>query len=640
MENDSGILELRDLNPKGKAGEAGTPTEYSLYDSEDDLDELEDLDLEATSKWWPSFCKHLILLLVVASISMIAISCLVHFQEVDFRQVLVQSLPRNSGWDKNLSFLLLTWIALVFCFGILLSFLLSAIPAFVLSFNRLIVPGKIETTKEYIESFQELRSIFLYSITITFGFILYCILLRYSATVDLEQTGVTVDIFRALLWFLIISYFVAAEKFLIQLISVRFHRTAYKQRIEEAKVATHILDNLNTAVSKSGLSYSKIVKIEQARAAKTRGFTDRGGTNSDSEYGDYETQLSFMQPSNSNTFRSSKANSQRGINMSLNSDPLKLTEEDPSSLLAARKLSRKIFFALKKDKRQLGPEDFIPWFKTREEADQAFNFFDKDGNGDVSRREMRDAILRAYKERKDLVKALRDMSQVIGKLDKFLCIMALLLAISICGIFFGKNTREILIAINAFFFGCKFMITESITQFLQSIVFLFAMHPYDVGDRVYIEKFTYFVKKVGLLGTEFRCTNGQITYIPHHILITKIIYNARRSEKQVDTIDFLISYDTPKEKIVMLKEHIDNYVKEVESREFTLNPPLVIDSLEDSNKMKMFILLEHKFNWQDNTKRNIRKTRFLMKLRDICTELSLSYDLPIQKVIHMDSSAS
>jgi hypothetical protein len=49
----------------------------------------------------------------------------------------------------------------------------------------------------------------------------------------------------------------------------------------------------------------------------------------------------------------------------------------------------------------------------------AFAIFDKDDNGDISKKEMREAVQRIYRERKDLVSSLKvrllETSRIISK---------------------------------------------------------------------------------------------------------------------------------------------------------------------------------------------------------------------------------
>ncbi|KAF9098316.1 hypothetical protein BGX29_007716 [Mortierella sp. GBA35] len=61
--------------------------------------------------------------------------------------------------------------------------------------------------------------------------------------------------------------------------------------------------------------------------------------------------------------------------------------------------------------------DFYPYFDTEDEAKATFAMFNKDSNGDISKKETKEKIFYIYKECKNLHTALRDLSQAVGKLD-------------------------------------------------------------------------------------------------------------------------------------------------------------------------------------------------------------------------------
>lgn len=84
---------------------------------------------------------------------------------------------------------------------------------------------------------------------------------------------------------------------------------------------------------------------------------------------------------------------------------------------SAKKTARRLFEGLGGARDYLLPEDFRPYFATRADAEVAFGLFDKDGNGDISKKEMRSAVQRIYRERKALKASLSDMGSAVRKLD-------------------------------------------------------------------------------------------------------------------------------------------------------------------------------------------------------------------------------
>jgi hypothetical protein len=75
---------------------------------------------------------------------------------------------------------------------------------------------------------------------------------------------------------------------------------------------------------------------------------------------------------------------------------------------SAKKLARKLFEGLDEDKGGvLTRDEFEPYFKNPADAAEAFKVFDKDGNGDIDRKEMRNAVSRIYRERRALATSLK-----------------------------------------------------------------------------------------------------------------------------------------------------------------------------------------------------------------------------------------
>lgn len=77
--------------------------------------------------------------------------------------------------------------------------------------------------------------------------------------------------------------------------------------------------------------------------------------------------------------------------------------------------------------------------------------------------------------------------------------------------------------------GLSWLIGGSLAEVLTSIIFLFIKHPYDVGDRVEINKITYTVKEIRLLSTIFLDGNACLVQAPNTVLNADLIHNMRRS---------------------------------------------------------------------------------------------------------------
>jgi hypothetical protein len=176
---------------------------------------------------------------------------------------------------------------------------------------------------------------------------------------------------------------------------------------------------------------------------------------------------------------------------------------------SARRLARKLFINLGHHRDTLVADDFLPYFKTDAEAREAFGFFDADKNGDISKSEMRDAVQRIYRERRALATSLRDMGSAVSKLDGVLLGLVLIIVVFIWLLIFNRSsTLANIVPLSTFVVGecaapaaaCScllltprgpgfsFVFGNSAKTIFESMIFIFATHPYDVGDLVCIDE--------------------------------------------------------------------------------------------------------------------------------------------------------
>ncbi|KAF9039670.1 hypothetical protein BDZ89DRAFT_945114 [Hymenopellis radicata] len=306
---------------------------------------------------------------------------------------------------------------------------------------------------------------------------------------------------------------------------------------------------------------------------------------------------------------------------------------DMGSLHSARRLARKLFSALNNERDFLIVDDFYPYFRTTDEARDAFLLFDKDGNGDISKREMREAVQRIYRERKSLVSSMKDAGSAVSKLD-FVCLgLCLVGIIFVCMLIFNKDdTLTSLVPLATIILGFSFIFGNSAATLFESMIFIFSTHVFDVGDLVMIDDQVLEVREFGMFSTVFRRVDGQEIVAPNSLLASsKLIHNLRRSNSMWETTNIQIAYNTPLEVIEEIRNGIKKYIAE-NNRDWS-GMDLNIDKMEFQNAIHLIVAMEHRPNWQDWGGRWARRTKFMRNLKTILEDLKVRYTLPVQPVI-------
>jgi small-conductance mechanosensitive channel len=74
------------------------------------------------------------------------------------------------------------------------------------------------------------------------------------------------------------------------------------------------------------------------------------------------------------------------------------------------------------------------------------------------------------------------------------------------------------------YLGLSWLIGATLQEVLSSIIFLFIKHPFDVGDRVFLNKETYTVKEIHLLSTIFLDSSSGVVQAPNNQLNTLVSF--------------------------------------------------------------------------------------------------------------------
>lgn len=92
-----------------------------------------------------------------------------------------------------------------------------------------------------------------------------------------------------------------------------------------------------------------------------------------------------------------------------------------------------------------------------------------------------------YVERKSLAHSLNDTKTAIEELNKLASAVVLIVIIIVWLLLMGLLTTQILVFISSQLLLVVFMFGNTARTVFEAIIFVFVMHPFDVGDRCVVD---------------------------------------------------------------------------------------------------------------------------------------------------------
>ncbi len=320
-----------------------------------------------------------------------------------------------------------------------------------------------------------------------------------------------------------------------------------------------------------------------------------------------------------------------GRQVKLSNHPRKVVSELLRSSNSAQVLARRLFRTYTQNGSDfLMPQDLRPAFPTDEEAEAAFGVFDRDLNGDVSMEELEAFCDEVHREKKAIAASLKDLDSVITKLDRVLLFIIFFISVLIFVSIISASAAATLASLSTAVLGLSWMLSATAQEFLQSIIFVFVKHPFDVGDRVTVYGNTgvnmtgddYYVTEISLLYTEFKKMEGHIVQAPNSVLNNLFILNHRRSGALADVFELKMRYGTPSSVIKELQARMSEFVLE-NKRDFTSKIITEVRNFEDAYRMTVNFICFHKTSFQNELLRLTRHNKFAIELMDQMVALGI-----------------
>ncbi|KAK1413834.1 hypothetical protein QVD17_29570 [Tagetes erecta] len=307
----------------------------------------------------------------------------------------------------------------------------------------------------------------------------------------------------------------------------------------------------------------------------------------------------------------------------------------------AQNVGYAIFTNVAKHRHNYIEEDDLLRFMSKDDVKKVLPLFEGAvETGRIKRKSFSNWVVNVYKERKFLALSLNDTKTAIEELNKLVSGLVLFVLIIVWLLLMGIATTEVLLFISSQLLLGVFMFGTSAKTAFEAIIFVFIMHPFDVGDRCVVDGVQVVVEEVNILTTVFLRYDNEKIYYPNAILATKAISNFNRSPEMSDSVEFDLDVSTSVEKILALKAKIKTYI---DSKPQLWRPKhsVRVREIEDVNKMKMCLYVTHTINFQNYDEKSDRRSNLVMELKNIFEELEIKYHLlPQEVVIRYVGSAS
>ncbi|KAK5126869.1 hypothetical protein LTR08_004569 [Meristemomyces frigidus] len=413
------------------------------------------------------------------------------------------------------------------------------------------------------------------------------------------------------------------EKILIQLIAISFHLRTYADRIAINKFQIGSLGKLYK-FSKEKIAMEDS-EFEAPSVGLEPGIRTPGALITDAAK---QTKLAFTKFGD---VAGKVAGDFTGKAATKSTHPHQVVLALLHSTAGAQVLARRLYRTFAREETEtVYSDDLRNAFENDEEAEAAFSMFDKDMNGDISMEELEAVCVEIGRERKSITASLKDLDSVVGKLDDVFMFIVLVITILVFISLISTSAAGVLTSAGSTVLALSWLFSVTAQEFLQSVIFVFVKHPFDVGDRVGIYGNTgalgrgddYFVKEICLLYTEFKKMEGHVVQAPNSYLNTLFILNQRRSGGLAEAVSITIKFGTTLDQIDGLRAKLLDFVT-AEKREYQANILTELRDIVDVHSMNMNVIFFYKSNWQNEGLRLARRNKFICAMMVSMQELGI-----------------
>ncbi|KAJ5112362.1 hypothetical protein N7532_000407 [Penicillium argentinense] len=498
------------------------------------------------------------------------------------------------------------------------------------------IPYVFQTLCGFVSSGTRKYALILRALETPITIVLWCVIslvtflpiMRYGADNSSDVSSWEKSVKNILFALLVCSLIFLAEKALVQLISISYHRKQFDAKIKESKRNVYlvgllfeasrnmfpvycpefrdeddlIFDSLLAQGTKKDKKHNSIMPLRMVREVGRQVGHNVGriGDKVTTAFGNVASELTGKQVFNPTATHS-------------------IVVQALERKRCAAALGRRIWMSFVVEGRDaLYLEDIVEVLGQghEAEAEECFNALDKDGNGDISLDEMILCITEFGRMRKSLNHSMHDVDQAIRVLDNLLLSVAFVVGVLVFVSFVTTGFGTVIAAGATSLLSLSFVFATTAQEVLGSCIFLFVKHPFDIGDRIEVSDKPYVVERISLLFSVFRNVNDhRITQVPNNILNSLSVDNFTRANAMHEQLTVPVAFDTSFADVQFLREEMETFVRDKENcRDFQPDIDIEVVGVGDMDKLELRVDIRHKSNWSNETVRAARRSKFMCAL--------------------------
>ena len=418
-----------------------------------------------------------------------------------------------------------------------------------------------------------------------------------------------------------------AEKLLVQIIAVNYHKRQFYDKIRSIKRTTLAIDRLyDASLRRYPNRHADFFDFDE-RIHDTTGVRKLGSQlGADPSTLRIIGHMGWLSEQVTSAF-GRMASDMTGLDIKPTGNHA-VVEQALERRHGAEALACRIFKALdKEDDDAITEQDLIEEFGPGNEDDARyiFDILDLNKNGDVSLDEMKMLVSSIAKTRKDLWESAVNIKEALKILDRAMETVVGILVLFIYAAFFSSYLATHYTQIWTSITGLSFMLGPTASELLSACILVFVKHPYDVGDRVDMSGFELVVTRISLLYTTFRrIDTNRVVQVPNSVINSLWVENASRSPAMKERLTFSVSPGTSFDDIETLRRELQAFIELPDNRR-DYHPELDVEllSVGDLKQLDLRVEIRHKNNWADESLRAYRRSKFM------CALLSAMRKVPI-----------